>query len=208
METPRIMEGQTWADNSSLPPARDERALPQCAVCGWKPYMGSPARSLAKLRQAVDKHFKRNHTTRDYRCPVCHQTFRNRLDNVKPHVKRMHPQIFSQLYPQEELPLSVRNKALPPDSILVKTKRPESRVEHIWGDGSLAGRAVPEPPAQESLSLKIRRSPVPHMPPSYDSTSSKRDSGYESMVLGDDMPLANLPPILEPCTLADDLSEY
>lgn len=207
MEIPRIIEGQTWADNSSLPPARDDQVLPECDLCGWTPDR-STARSLKKLRLAVDKHLKRNHATRDYRCPVCGQTFRNRLDNVKPHVKRKHPQIFSQLYPQEELPPSVRSKALPPDSILIKTKRPKSRVEHRWGDGSLPGRAVPEPPAQESLSLKMRRSPVQHTPPSYDSWSSKWDSGYESMVFGDDMALANLAPILEPSILADDLSEY
>lgn len=77
----------------------DQPGSPVCRECGWVPDMGAN-RSFMKLRQAVEKHFKRNHQSKDHQCKVCKQTFRNRPDNVKPHVKRKHPEMLAKLYPK------------------------------------------------------------------------------------------------------------
>ncbi|POS80547.1 hypothetical protein DHEL01_v201048 [Diaporthe helianthi] len=75
---------------------------PKCPECGWSPDPKAGRRSLAKLMQAVEKHFKRNHRSKNHRCPACSQVFRNRPDNVKPHVRRSHPEVFRSVYPQRK----------------------------------------------------------------------------------------------------------
>lgn len=70
---------------------------PKCPDCEWGPDM-TGNRSLLKLRQAVEKHLKRNHRSENHQCPFCSQSFKNRPDNVKPHIRRKHPEEFSKLY--------------------------------------------------------------------------------------------------------------
>lgn len=84
------------SDNSS-PTAVDGSEL-QCEICQWEPDKRGK-RSFDKLRLAVDKHRKRNHLSRDYHCKVCNRSFKNRQDNVKPHVRRAHPNEFPGIYP-------------------------------------------------------------------------------------------------------------
>lgn len=72
--------------------------LPKCVVCTWKPDRPHvfSGRIVNQLKATVEKHVKRTHS---YRCPICHQNFINRPDNVKPHVARKHPVWLSFLYP-------------------------------------------------------------------------------------------------------------
>lgn len=87
---------------SPTPTAADQlsnsQPSPKCRVCGWSPDANAGHRSFAKLRAAVEKHFKRNHQGQDHPCPACPQYFRNRPDNVKPHIRRKHPELFKRLY--------------------------------------------------------------------------------------------------------------
>ncbi|KAL1867709.1 hypothetical protein Daus18300_006265 [Diaporthe australafricana] len=73
-------------------------STPECKECQWKPEAG--ARSMKRMKQAVQKHIKRNHESQDYYCPVCYQPFKNRPDNVKPHVFRKHRLVFDSIYPK------------------------------------------------------------------------------------------------------------
>ncbi|KAL2279981.1 hypothetical protein FJTKL_12957 [Diaporthe vaccinii] len=91
VDTPTTSEG-------SSPLTRDSPLL-ECGTCHWRPDMGGK-RTDKKLRLAVEKHVKRNHQSRDYQCSVCNQSFRNRPDNVKPHVARKHPGMLEKLYPK------------------------------------------------------------------------------------------------------------
>lgn len=70
----------------------------KCQYCAWQPVRWG--RSVQKLRLAVEKHIKRNHEARDDFCPVCLQGFRNRPDNMKPHIARKHPDVFDSFYPK------------------------------------------------------------------------------------------------------------
>lgn len=94
------MTGTTPSSDGASPDSGDS-ALPQCPwpQCGWTPVRGK--RSAKKLRMAVDKHYKRNHQSRDHYCKICFQCFKNRLDNVKPHVHRKHRDRYAELYPNE-----------------------------------------------------------------------------------------------------------
>lgn len=80
-------------------PSTSDSPLLECEICHWRPDMGGK-RTDKKLRLAVEKHVKRNHQSRDYQCIVCNQSFRNRPDNVKPHVARKHPGMLEKLYPK------------------------------------------------------------------------------------------------------------
>jgi hypothetical protein len=91
------------SDGNPPPTTGDNLAAVKCQECLWVPdLMGN--RSMKKLRQAVEKHFKRNHRSRVYQCPVCSQSFKNRPDNVKPHVLRKHPDRVAALYPRAAAP--------------------------------------------------------------------------------------------------------
>lgn len=79
------------------PPAAGS-LIPKCEICQWEPDK-SVKRSLKKLAAAVEKHITRNHRSRDFECPICYQVFKNRPDNVKPHVTRKHPEMLASLYP-------------------------------------------------------------------------------------------------------------
>lgn len=72
--------------------------VPTCEICQWEPDIRNK-RSLDKQQKAVEKHIKRNHRSKDFRCPICNQNFKNRADNVKSHVQRKHPEKFQSLYP-------------------------------------------------------------------------------------------------------------
>lgn len=98
---------------------------PKCPDCEWAPDMGGN-RSFMKLKQAVEKHLKRNHRSENYKCPFCSQSFKNRPDNVKPHIRRKHPEEFSKRYqnpthdgskcdkaPRRRLRRGVRNACAP-----------------------------------------------------------------------------------------------
>ncbi|KKY34314.1 hypothetical protein UCDDA912_g05719 [Diaporthe ampelina] len=91
IDTPTTSEGSS--------PTTSDSPLLECEICHWRPDMGGK-RPSNKLRLAVEKHVKRNHYSRDYRCRVCNQSFRNRPDNVKPHVRRKHPSKLAELYPE------------------------------------------------------------------------------------------------------------
>ncbi|KAL1853897.1 hypothetical protein Daus18300_011639 [Diaporthe australafricana] len=82
-------------EDPMLPAARQ---TPECQYCQWKPE--PDFRSMKKLKQAVQKHIKRNHESQDYHCPVCSQAFKNRPENVKPHVFRKHRLVFDSIYPK------------------------------------------------------------------------------------------------------------
>lgn len=71
---------------------------PKCKICKWVPDT-SVKRSLKKLAAAVEKHITRNHKSRNSQCPICYQVFKNRPDNVKPHVARKHADMLASLYP-------------------------------------------------------------------------------------------------------------
>ena len=86
----------------NLSPTTTDSQSFKCRECPWVPDMKGN-RSLMKLKQAVEKHFKRNHRSKDYHCPVCNQSFRNRPDNVKPHVVRKHPDMLAKLYPPKAM---------------------------------------------------------------------------------------------------------
>lgn len=73
-----------------------------CPECNWSPDTTERNRSPSKLQLAVAKHFKRNHQGQNHPCPACPQSFRNRPDNVKPHVKRKHPEVFKKIYGQKK----------------------------------------------------------------------------------------------------------
>lgn len=89
-DSPRTSEESSPVTNS---------LVPKCEICQWKPDT-SVKKSLKKLAAAVEKHVKRNHQSRDYQCSICHQSFRNRPDNVKPHIARKHPEMLEKLYPK------------------------------------------------------------------------------------------------------------
>lgn len=77
--------------------------IPKCKFCQWEPDT-SVKRSLKKLAAAVEKHITRNHRSKDSQCPICYQVFKNRPDNVKPHVARKHPERLASLYPTRAVP--------------------------------------------------------------------------------------------------------
>lgn len=83
--------GAFSAGNASSDPIK-------CRYCAWQP--DSRFRSVRKLKQALEKHIKRNHEARGHFCPVCSQSFRNRPDNVKPHMARKHPELLDSFYPK------------------------------------------------------------------------------------------------------------
>lgn len=74
--------------------------IPECPTCQWRPDR-TVLRSIKKEKLAVERHIKRNHKAQNYSCPICPQTFRNRPDNVKPHVARKHPESYHSLYPKK-----------------------------------------------------------------------------------------------------------
>lgn len=76
-----------------------DSSMLQCPKCQWTPDCVTGFRA----RAAVDKHCKRNHLVQANPCPVCPQNFRNRPDNVKPHVERKHPEVFERLYGRPRL---------------------------------------------------------------------------------------------------------
>lgn len=79
------------------PPAAGS-SIPKCKFCQWEPDT-SVKRSLKRLAAAVEKHITRNHRSKNSQCPICYQVFKNRPDNVKPHVIRKHPEKLPSLYP-------------------------------------------------------------------------------------------------------------
>lgn len=90
--------GPSSSTTSEAPLSPAHSSTPECKQCEWKPEAG--VRSMKRMKQAVQKHIKRNHESRDYKCPVCDQPFKNRPDNVKPHVFRKHRLLFDSIYPK------------------------------------------------------------------------------------------------------------
>ncbi|KAG8168724.1 hypothetical protein KVR01_001473 [Diaporthe batatas] len=99
--SPSSPNSTTTIDGQSSPSSPSSPSPHSCPKCKWSPDTTGGNRSPSKLRQAVEKHFKRNHMSQDHLCPACPQSFRNRPDNVKPHVKRKHPEVFMKLYGQK-----------------------------------------------------------------------------------------------------------
>lgn len=93
----------TSEDSSSPPAAADGSAVPKCNICQWKPDT-TVKRSFKRLAAAVEKHITRNHRSKDSQCPICYQLFKNRPDNVRPHVVRKHPEMLASLYPTRAVP--------------------------------------------------------------------------------------------------------
>ncbi|KAK2615401.1 hypothetical protein N8I77_002160 [Diaporthe amygdali] len=93
------MEDSSQTSESPVSPTSDSLRQLKCNMCNWRPEM-SAKRSVQRMKQAVQKHIKRNHESQDYHCPICSQPFRNRPDNVKPHVARKHPEKLASLYPK------------------------------------------------------------------------------------------------------------
>lgn len=83
----------------------------QCKFCQWEPdRMGN--RTELELRQAVKKHENRNHyRPKYYQCQFCEQSFKNRPDNVKPHIERKHPEEFAMMYSNPPHDGSQRDRA-------------------------------------------------------------------------------------------------
>lgn len=94
------MVDSSTSENSS--PAADS-FIPKCKFCQWEPDT-SVKRSLKRLAAAVEKHITRNHRSKNSECPICYQVFKNRPDNVKPHVARKHPEKLASLYPTRAVP--------------------------------------------------------------------------------------------------------
>lgn len=94
------MEDSSQTSESPVSPTGDGLRQLKCNMCNWKPDNMSAKRSVQRMKQAVQKHIKRNHESQDYHCPICSQPFRNRPDNVKPHVARKHPEKLASLYPK------------------------------------------------------------------------------------------------------------
>lgn len=93
------MTADTPATSVGPSPPTSASSLLECQECQWRPDM-KVNRPFKKLRLAVEKHVKRNHQSRDYECPICHQVFKNRPDNVKQHVSKKHPEKVDELYPK------------------------------------------------------------------------------------------------------------
>ncbi|ROW03192.1 hypothetical protein VPNG_08131 [Cytospora leucostoma] len=53
----------------------------------------SDGRPVQKLEQAVQKHFKRNHDAKNYKCGLCPQVIQKRLDNFREHIRKKHPEV-------------------------------------------------------------------------------------------------------------------
>lgn len=74
----------------------------ECKECQWRPDRPTafPGRTIKRWTAIMEKHIRRIHSfTPSYNCPICYQNFKNRPDNVKPHVRRKHPLMLSSLYP-------------------------------------------------------------------------------------------------------------
>lgn len=93
-----VAMGDTPPMGGDSPAAASDMSIPKCTICKWEPDT-SVRRSLKRLAAAVEKHITRNHRSRDSQCPICYQVFKNRPDNVKPHVARKHPEKLASLYP-------------------------------------------------------------------------------------------------------------
>lgn len=107
MGTSGVMKNQARAGSSTLsskarrPSITDELAVPHCPECKWKPDTTSSEWSSKTLRQAIENHLRRNHISRHYRCKICNESFKNGLDDVKPHVIRNHPMFVNKVYRRE-----------------------------------------------------------------------------------------------------------
>lgn len=93
-----VTMGDTPPTGEDSPSAASDISIPKCTICEWKPDT-SVRRSVKRLVAAVEKHITRNHRSRNSQCPICYQVFKNRPDNVKPHVVRKHPEMLASLYP-------------------------------------------------------------------------------------------------------------
>ncbi|KAK7698182.1 hypothetical protein SLS64_012752 [Diaporthe eres] len=90
-------------------PSTSDSPVLECGICHWRPDT-SVKRSLKKLTAAVEKHITRNHRSKNSQCPICYQVFKNRPDNVKPHVTRKHPERLASLYPTKAVPDDSQNE--------------------------------------------------------------------------------------------------
>lgn len=119
----------TIDDNTDQLFSHGTSAIPRCEVCMWMPNTTVP-RSLKKLELAVQQHVKRNHQSRDYSCPICSQSFRNRPDNVKAHVFRKHPEAIASLYPKW-IPRDDQHeqREIPPKTTMKSKAKPKSGEE-------------------------------------------------------------------------------
>lgn len=72
-----------------------------CPDCGWTP-PSHPKRTERQRQQSVNKHRHRRHSGVTHPCPVsrCGTTF-TRMDNIKPHVRRAHPEFLMRPAPRE-----------------------------------------------------------------------------------------------------------
>lgn len=188
-------------DSSSLPmkarmpSTMHEPLVPKCLECGWRPDTKNSKRSLDKLRQAVEKHLKRNHQNREYKCPVCPHSFKNRPDNVKSHIMRKHPERFNQLYPGQDLPPSFRKKPSRYNAVLINPEPPEKPNEHF--QGLILGTAqepTEKDPCQDSPTAPSFEHFDHSAPSSYGSLPSSTDSAYHSMEYGDDITMETKAP--------------
>lgn len=64
----------------------------RCPDCSWAPHP-HPSRTVKQRKQSVSKHRNRKHSGKVYCCPArdCRTTF-TRTDNIRPHVRREHPE--------------------------------------------------------------------------------------------------------------------
>ncbi|KAJ0116788.1 hypothetical protein J7T55_009939 [Diaporthe amygdali] len=63
-------------------------------------HLPRPNGPVQNTEQAIQTHVKRNHECEDYHCPISNKAFKNRPDNVEPHVARKHPEFLTSLYPR------------------------------------------------------------------------------------------------------------
>lgn len=62
-----------------------------CNICKWTPDDKTKIkRDPQKMQQAVRKHIKRNHHTKNFICEFCGITIHKRFDNMRDHVRRKH----------------------------------------------------------------------------------------------------------------------
>lgn len=87
---------------NEIPRPGPNSQTPCCIECGWYP-ADTGKRTPQKMRQAVQKHYKRNHQSQVYNCEFCPTKIRNRRDNMKDHVRKKHPVEFLRKYPGSQM---------------------------------------------------------------------------------------------------------
>lgn len=91
-------------NNSPRPDSQmcDESEIPHCLQCYWKPDPIPGKRNSKQLRQAVQKHTRRQHNGQTFICEVCNTPIKSRLDNFREHMRKKHPGHVSNTCPGSE----------------------------------------------------------------------------------------------------------